>query len=143
VSILSPQTIRLQLSAQSKEQAIRLAGELLVAEKYVAPQYILGMLAREDISSNYIGNGVAIPHGRSEDLQYVYQAGVSVVQLPEGIEWEPGEKAHLVLGLAVTPGDLSAFLANLVEVLRNPLTIQEMLQTDDPQVILAALTGKT
>jgi len=142
VPILSPQTIRLGLSAKSKEQAIRLAGELLVREKYVAPQYIQGMLARENLSSNYLGNGIAIPHGRHEDLHYVYQAGVSVVQLPEGVEWEPGESAHLVLGLAVTADDLSSFLTNLVEVLRNPKLIQELLKTDDPQVILAALTGE-
>jgi mannitol/fructose-specific phosphotransferase system IIA component len=149
VDILNPRTIRLGLTATDKEHAIRLAGQLLVAEKYVAPQYVLGMLAREKIASNYLGHGIAIPHGRQEDLKYVYQTGVSFVQLPEGVAWEAGErtfageKAYLVLGLAAASNDLSAILSNLLEVLRNPTIIQQLVQTDDPQLIIATLAGRS
>jgi len=142
VEILTSRTIRLGLSATDKEQAIRLAGQLLVAEKYVAPEYVLGMLAREVIASNYIGNGVAIPHGRHEDLKYVYQTGVSFVQLPQGVVWEADEKAYLILGLAATSNDLSGILSNLLEVLRNPTIIQRLVQTGDPQMIIATLAGR-
>ena len=141
MEILSPRTIRLGLAAGNKEQVIRLAGQLLVDEAYVAPQYVLGMLARENIGSNYLGHGIAIPHGRQEDLKYVYQTGVSLVQLPEGVSWEAGEKAYLILGLAAASNDLSGILSNLMEVLGNPNTIQCLVQTDDPQLIIATLAG--
>ncbi len=39
------------------------------------------MLARETITSTYLGNGVANPHGRSEDKDTVYQTGISVLTL--------------------------------------------------------------
>ena len=99
------------------------------------------MLARENIGSNYLGHGIAIPHGRQEDLKYVYQTGVSLVQLPEGVSWEAGEKAYLILGLAAASNDLSGILSNLMEVLGNPNTIQCLVQTDDPQLIIATLAG--
>jgi mannitol/fructose-specific phosphotransferase system IIA component len=139
MEILSPRTVRLGLAASDKEQAIRLAGQLLVAEGYVAPAYVTGMLAREKLGSNYLGHGLAIPHGRQEDLQFVYQAGISALQLPDGVVWEPGEKAYLVLGLAATSNELSAILVHLVELLRNPQALQRLIHTKDPQVLLAGL----
>jgi phosphocarrier protein FPr len=142
VEILTSRTIRLGLSVTDKEQAIRLAGQLLVAEKYTAPEYVLGMLAREKIASNYLGNGVAIPHGRHEDLKYVYQTGVSFVQLPQGVIWDTGEKAYLILGLAAESNDLSDILSNLLKVLSHPPIIQRLVQTNDPQLIIATLTGR-
>ena len=78
------------------------------------------MLAREKVISTYLGNGIAIPHGELEDLGSVYHTGVSVLQLPEGVEWEPGEKAYLVIGLAAQPlREHVGVLANLVEVLQD------------------------
>jgi mannitol PTS system EIIA component len=142
MQLLSPRTIRLGLTASDKEQAILLAGQLLVAEGYVAPAYVTGMLAREKLGSNYLGHGLAIPHGRQEDLQYVYQAGISALQLPDGVVWEPGEKAYLVLGLAATSNELSTILVHLVELLRNPQALQRLIHTKDPQELVSELSAR-
>ena len=140
MEILSLRTVRLGLAASDKGQAIRLAGQLLVAEGYVAPAYVTGMLAREKLVSNYLGHGLAIPHGRQEDLQYVYQAGISALQIPNGVVWDPGEKAYLVLGLAARSNELSAILARLVELLCSPQTIQRLIHTKDPQELVSELS---
>ena len=49
--------------------------------------------------ATYIGNGVAIPHGMSEGSKYVKNTGISVIQIPDGVEWNE-EKAYIVVGIA-------------------------------------------
>ena len=71
------------------------------------------MLAREQVLSTYLGSGIAIPHGELDDLKSIYHTGVSVLQLPDGVEWEPGERAYLVIGLAATSDEHVGMLANL------------------------------
>jgi mannitol/fructose-specific phosphotransferase system IIA component len=96
MDIVSPETVQLNASSTSKKEAIRQAGELLVKAGRVAPAYVDGMLAREETMSTYIGNGVAIPHGQFEDRELIHSTGISVVQFPDGVEWNPDEVAYLV-----------------------------------------------
>jgi mannitol/fructose-specific phosphotransferase system IIA component len=140
VDVLTKETIRLGAKAADKVEAIKQSGELLVSAGYVAPSYVDGMQARERVLSNYIGNGIAIPHGRYEDLKNVYHTGISVLQLPDGVDWEPGEKAYLVIGLAAVPDQYFSFLTNLVKLLRDPKDIQQLVHTTDPMVIIERLT---
>ena len=67
MSILSKDRISLQASAVDKVDAIRKAGELLVITGCVLPEYVDGMLTREQSMSTSLGNGVAIPHGVYEN----------------------------------------------------------------------------
>lgn len=142
MAILTRETVLLEAQAADKVDAIRQAGELLVRTGCCAPSYVDGMLAREKVISTYLGNGVAIPHGRPEDLGSVYRTGVSVLQLPEGVEWEPGEKAYLVIGLAATATSHEhvTVLANLVEVVSDPQITQQLVHATDPMIIVERLT---
>lgn len=140
MDVLTEQTIRLGTKAVDKVDAIKQSGELLVSAGYVAPSYVDGMLARERLLSNYIGNGIAIPHGRPEDLKNVYHTGMSVLQLPHGVDWESGQKAYLVIGLAAVSDEHFGILTNLVEVLRDQKSIQELVHTTDPMVIVERLS---
>ncbi len=141
MDVLTRETVRMGARAADKADAIRRCGELLVQAGYVAPSYVDGMLAREQVMSTYLGNGVAIPHGEAKDLAAVYQAGVSVLQLAEGVEWEPGEQVYLVVGLAATPGSQEhvAVLTNLLEVLQTPGAVAQLVQARDPLVIVERL----
>ncbi|RME12412.1 MAG: phosphoenolpyruvate-dependent sugar phosphotransferase system EIIA 2 [Ardenticatenia bacterium] len=142
MAILTAERIQLHAAPQSKEEAIRLVGELLVRDGCVAPEYVEGMLAREKIMSTYLGNGVAIPHGQFENREHIYRSGISVVQVPQGVEWEPGEKAYLIVGIAATSDEHVAVLANLAEAIEDESVVQEMVQTDDPEVILRILNAE-
>lgn len=126
--------------AVGKEDAIRQAGEVLIKTGCCAPSYVDGMLARERVLSTYLGNGIAIPHGELADLRTVYRTGVSVLQLMRGVEWEPGECAYLVIGLASSNNEHVAVLTNLVELLQAPETITQLVHTADPMVIVERLT---
>ena len=140
MEILNSEMVLLGAQAADKVDAIRQAGEVLIKAGCVAPAYVDGMLARERVMSTYLGSGIAIPHGELADLQSVYHTGVSVLQLPKGIEWEPGERAYLVIGLASIDQEHVQVLTNLVELLQAPETITQLVQATDPMVIVERLT---
>lgn len=128
--------------ATDKIDAIRQAGEVLVRAGCVPPSYVDGMLARERVVSTYLGGGIAIPHGELADLQTVYRTGVSVLQLPQGVEWEAGERAFLVLGLVSNSQDHYDALSNLLDLLEEPETITQLVFTSEPMVIVERLTRR-
>ena len=137
--ILSRETIRLQATADDKEDAIRQAGELLVNAGCVKSDYVLGMLEREKTMSTFVGNGVSIPHGQFNDLELVNRSGISVLQVPDGVEWQPGMTAYLIVGIAATHGEHISILQNLAEVVEEIETVEMLAKTTDPEVILSYL----
>lgn len=142
MSIVSKETVLLNAQVTDKVEAIKLAGELLVKAGHVAPAYVEGMLAREESMSTYIGNGVAIPHGQFEDREIIYNTGISVVQIPQGIEWgeDEDEVAYLVVGIAATSDEHVGVLSNLAEILEDEEAAEQFVQTDDPMVIVESLS---
>jgi len=137
--ILSRETIRLQATVEDKEDAIRQAGELLVNAGCVKSEYIQGMLDREKTMSTFVGNGVSIPHGQFGDLEQVHRSGISVLQVPAGVEWQPGMIAYLIVGIAATHGEHISILQNLAEVVEEEETAKMLAQTTDPELILEYL----
>lgn len=141
--ILSKDRILLQTSAMDKADAIRKAGELLVATGCVLPEYVNGMLTREQSMSTSLGVGVAIPHGMDENRDHVLHTGISVVQLIDGVDWDEGEKVFLVIGIAATSDEHMGVLANLAEVVDDEAALAELLKTNDPDIIVKYLGEKT
>jgi phosphocarrier protein FPr len=140
MKVLTSEMVVLGAQAVDKADAIKQAGEALVKAGCIAPAYVDGMLARERVMSTYLGSGIAIPQGELTDLRLVSHAGVSVLQLPEGVEWEPGERAYLVIGLANKGAEHVEELTNLVELLHAPETITRLVHATDPMVIVERLT---
>ena len=138
---LTEETISLNAKANSKEEATRMAGDLLVRGGYVAESYIDGMLAREKSMSTYIGNGVAIPHGQFDDLTLVYRTGISVLQIRDGVTWEDDEKAYLIIGIASNSDDHINILANLAEAIEDPETAKLLAETSEVSVVLDHLNA--
>jgi|SRR5271157_4075964 len=142
IEVLTSEMVFLGAQAANKVDAIRQAGELLFKAGCIAPSYINGMLAREQVMSTYLGNGIAIPHGELADLRSVYRVGVSVLQLTEGVEWEPGKRAYLVIGLATINIAHIDVLTNLIDLLQAPETIIQLVHATDPMVIVETLTRR-
>ena len=142
MAILSKDRISLQASATDKVDAIRKAGELLVTSGCVLPEYVDGMLTREQSMSTSLGNGVAIPHGIYENREHILQTGISILQLTEGVEWDEGEKVFMVIGIAASSDEHVGVLSNLADVVDNEETLAELLQTNDPDVVVKYLGEK-
>jgi mannitol/fructose-specific phosphotransferase system IIA component len=142
MAILSKDRISLQASAADKADAIRKAGELLVKSGCVLPEYVDGMLKREESMSTSLGNGVAIPHGVYENKAHILHTGISVLQLTEAVEWEDGDNVLMVIGIAAAGDEHVGVLSNLAEAIDDENVLSELLKTDDPDVIIKYLGEK-
>jgi mannitol/fructose-specific phosphotransferase system IIA component len=142
MSILSKDRISLQASAADKADAIHKAGELLVISGCVLPQYVDGMLIREQSMSTSLGNGIAIPHGILENREHILKTGISVLQLKDGVEWDEGEKVFMVIGIAASSDEHVGVLSNLAEAVDNEEILNELLNATDPDVIVKHLGEK-
>jgi len=140
--ILSKDRISLQANATDKLDAIRKAGELLVKSGCVLPEYVDGMLKREESMSTSLGNGVAIPHGVYENRDHILQTGISVLQLVDGVDWGEDEKVYMIIGIAAAGDEHVGVLSNLADAIDNEDTLTELLKTNDPDVILKYLGEK-
>lgn len=114
--LLRKDNIKLGLKDMSKEEAIRMAGRILVDSGYVNEGYIEAMIKREDDISTYIGKGIAIPHGVSSAKDEIKKSGIAVLQFPDGVQFGD-EKAYLVIGIAGKDNEHLSILANIATAL--------------------------
>ena len=96
MSILNESNILLNQTIESKEEAIKAAGKLLVQGGYVDEEYVPSMLEREKTVSTYMGNFIAIPHGTDESKSAIKKSGISIVQIPNGVDFSNDEEEKLV-----------------------------------------------
>ena len=99
---LSVQDIHPGEQAGNKEEAIRQVAAALVQAGNVADGYVNGMLAREQQTSTFLGNGIAIPHGTTDTRDQVLKTGVQVYQFPQGVLWGEGQVAYVAIGIAAS-----------------------------------------
>ena len=139
--VLLKSNVKLGLTSVSKEDAIRAAGELLVAGGYVEKPYVEGMLARERDISTYIGKGIAIPHGENAAKEYVKKSGIVVMQYPEGVKFGD-ETAYIIVGIAGKDNDHLAILANIATTLDecSDAKLQEFYNTKDVNLLYDIFT---
>jgi phosphoenolpyruvate-protein phosphotransferase len=133
------QMVRIDARATGKEDAIRQAGQMLVAAGCVASGYEDSMVARESVANTYLGSGVAIPHGLGEDKGLVRRDGVVVLQFMDGIEWNPGQIAHLVVGIAASSDSHITILRRLTRLIQDEARLKILSTTDDADLIAQAL----
>lgn len=141
MDIISIDRICLNATAKDKMSAIRQAGDLLVDGGCVKSAYVEGMLAREKTMSTYLDNGVAIPHGQYDNRDDILQTGISVLQVPQGIEWEDGEITYLVVGIAASGDEHIDVLTRLSEIVEDKASSDRLIQATDPSVVYKALGG--
>ena len=139
MNIVTPDLVQLGAEARDKADAIRLAGELLVKAGAVEAGYVAGMHARERTLSTYLGRGVAMPHGTFDDRQFVKRTGIAVVQIPAGVEWEAGERAYLVVGVAAVGDEHVDVLARLADIIENEALTNALVTATDPIAVVACL----
>jgi multiphosphoryl transfer protein len=137
---LTPQNIKIGARAANKNEAIRAVGQVLVESGFIEPGYIDSMIGREGQANTYLGNGISIPHGMAKDRELIRATGISVVQLPDGVEWGPGKVAHLIVGIAAKSDEHLGVLAALTDVLDDPSRAETLAKTNDPTDIIDALS---
>ena len=119
VDLLNEKSILLGAEPASKTEAIDTLVELQVKGGRIADaeEYRKGILAREALSSTAVGEGIAIPHAKSEAVKAPSLAAMTV---PAGVDYEAmdGEPSNLIFMIAA-PNDGDVHL----EVLSRLMTI--------------------
>ena len=120
-NVLIKESIQTKKSFTDNKEATVAAGNILFENGYVEQEYIDSMLEKLETQSfaTYIGNGVAIPHGMAEGSQYVKNTGISIIQVPDGVEWNE-ERAYIVVGIAANSDDHMNVLASLADAIEDP-----------------------
>ena len=139
---LSESNIHLNANAADKQQAIEMAASALVQADNVENGYLQGMLAREQQTSTFLGNGIAIPHGTLDTRSMVKKTGVQVFQFPQGIEWGEGNIAYVVIGIAARSDEHLSLLRQLTHVLSDEDTAAKLAKITDITEFRAILMGE-
>lgn len=137
--IIRADLVQLGAQAQEKTSAIKAAGQLLAKAGRIDPAYIDSLLRRETVANTFLGHGVAIPHGMIEDRHLIHETGIAILQVPEGVEWNPGQRVHLVIAIAAQSDEHIALLRRLTRLLQDESRLAQLFATRNPQDLIAAL----
>lgn len=146
--VLDPRLIRLNLQASSKRDAITQLSETLEAADYIndVPAFVKDIYLREEEGITGIGDGIAIPHGKSD---YVTKVGVAIGILNKPIAWETldGEGVNIVILFAVSNDTESArnqlkLLSLFAAQLGHDDVVKRLKQAATPDAVIATFTQK-
>ncbi|WEV60978.1 PTS sugar transporter subunit IIA [Streptococcaceae bacterium ESL0729] len=95
--------VKLNKNFTDSDDAIRYCGEILYEKGFVQSNYIESMIERNKELSVYMGNFIAIPHGTDQAKKEVIKSGITVVQVPGGVNFGTEENpkvATILFGIA-------------------------------------------
>lgn len=139
--LLREENIFLNQEFATKEEAIRFAGEVLVKSGYVEDSYVDAMIEREKVTSTYMGNNVAIPHGTEEAKKAVKRSGFTVLQVPNGVDFD-GQEAKLIFGIAGKDGTHLEILSGIAVVCSEEENIEKMVQAKTAKELLDIINSQ-
>ncbi|MBL5792004.1 PTS mannitol transporter subunit IICBA [Heyndrickxia sporothermodurans] len=139
--LLLEENVFLNQSFANKEEAIRFAGNALYKAGYVKESYIDAMIARDQITSTFMGNDVAIPHGTEEAKKDVLKSGFTVIQVPNGVDFD-GNNVRLIFGIAGKDGTHLEILSGIAVTCSEMDNIEKMVAAKSAKEIIAILNDK-
>ena len=106
-------------------------------------QYKADILARETLGTTAIGEGIAVPHAKSEAVK---TPSLSAMTVPDGVDYEApdGKPAKLLFMIATTPdGDMHLeILSRLMVMLMEPEFSESLMQAKTTDEFLAFIDRK-
>lgn len=124
--VLKKEHIVTKLNAKTKEEALAALTDVLCATGNIADReaFLKDVLDREAISTTGIGNGIAIPHGKSEN---VAETTVAVGRLTEPVEWKSvdDKPVEFIVLLAVNEKDKTGLHVRILSEMARKLASEE------------------
>lgn len=140
-ALLREENIFLNQEFSNKEEAIRFAGRALVKAGYVKESYIEAMIERDKMTSTYMGNDVAIPHGTEDAKKAVLNSGFTVLQIPNGVDFD-GQKVRLIFGIAGKDGTHLEILSGIAVTCSDMANIEKLVKANSAKEIMDILNDK-
>ena len=137
---LTVEQISMGQVAVDKSAALHLLADKLVADGLVAEGYLQGLQAREAQGSTFLGQGIAIPHGTESAKNDVLESGISVIQVPEGVDFN-GEKARVVFGIAGKDNTHLEILSNIAIFCSDMDNVEKIVAAKNEEEIMTLLGG--
>lgn len=140
---LSPNLIKVNMQAESRDEAVRELAELLFQERVLKDKerYIQDVLEREAQVSTDLENGVALPHGKSET---VLRPAVAIGTSARGIRFSGEGTSSRVIFLIAMPDQADdthiTLLSDITSRLLDNACLERIKGAAEPEEILAALT---
>ncbi len=141
MSVLSVENIVLNKELSTMEEAIRFTGQVLVDKGYVEPAYIEKMLEREEMTSTFMGNSVAIPHGTDDAKKEVKKSGLAIVQVPAGVDFGDGNMAKLLIGIAGKGDEHLEILSNIAVVVADADNVEKIVNAKTAEEVMGFFEG--
>jgi PTS system mannitol-specific IIA component len=139
--MLSEATVRVGAAFADKDEAIRACGELLRAAGHVGPEYIEKMVERDNLSTTYVGSGVAVPHGTKAGIAFVKSTGLAVVQVPAGVDFGKGNIAYLLVAIAAKGDEHIDILTEIASICADDERLEGLLKAGTARDLLALIGG--
>jgi fructose-specific phosphotransferase system IIA component len=145
VSLLKDKLINLDLKGKNKKEIIAELVELIGKSGKLSNKktFFKTIVNREKLGSTGIGNGVAIPHGRSKGVRDFV---LVFARKNEGIDFGAldGEKTYLFFALASPENEVGGHLKILAEISRlvkDKFIVELLKKAQDPKKILRIIAG--
>ena len=120
--LLAPSRVRVPLKSQTKDELLRELVELAAGERDAAARAAIlqAVREREQLLSTGIGGGVAIPHGKTPQIdQLVMAAGVTARPVDfDALDGAPVELCFLLIGPDSAAGAHVKALSRISRLLR-------------------------
>jgi PTS system mannitol-specific IIA component len=141
LTLLTEKTIRVNVSFATKEEAIRACGQLLLDAGHIQPDYIDRMIERDRLSTTYIGNEIAMPHGTKDARQFILSTGIAIIQVPSGVDFGGGNIARILVGLAAVGDEHMDILTEIAMVCSDDDRLQTLIKAKNPRQVLDVILG--
>lgn len=134
VSMIDEKHIMVINEKTDREAVLNLVCKQLCSDGYVNDKFLYDVLKRENIEPTAIGNGVAIPHGMTEN---VLKPKVAVVKVKYPINWG-GKMVSVIFVLALNfnnIGTTKAFFSDFSRMVSSKDKIDRICSLDDKKEI--------
>lgn len=132
---LEPRHIHMNQHAVDKQHALQCLVDILVKDGLVTPEYITGLINREQQSATYLGQGIAIPHGTPQSREFILETGIRLAHFPEGIIWDGENRIYLAVVIAAKSDEHLQVLQILTRALMQDVSEQVKNATQPEQIV--------
>lgn len=137
---LKREDIVLNQHFDDKITAIKEAGERLKNQGYIAEAYIEKMIERDELTSTFIGNMVAIPHGTDDAKQFITESGIVLMQVPKGVSFD-GNEVKLIIGIAGIENEHLELLSEIAMVCSEIENVEKIIAATSEEEIINLFQG--
>lgn len=139
-NFLKPESIIMEIRSREKIAAIKELVDHMVTNKFVddGEKFRNALAKRENLESTGIGDGIAIPHARTNAVRDLILA---FARSPEGVDFSSidGKPSHLIFLIASPDSKKSEYilaLAKISRLLRKKPVREQLRNANNPDEIL-------